>query len=139
MHYPGEHVFQCGFFERLTLGGFEEKCIKLCVVKCMLHEAPVDFWDAMQTISPQAIMEHTFYNTQFNAFLLESNVKNRQADGWWAPFREPRKGLIQESMSFNADFYNTQFNAFLLETSEGEPFEKSALKDMLSWINPFLL
>jgi hypothetical protein len=25
-----------------------------------------------------------------------------------------------------------------IETSEGEPFEKSALKDMLSWINPFL-
>ncbi|OQE84219.1 hypothetical protein PENNAL_c0027G00900 [Penicillium nalgiovense] len=66
----------------------------LNTIQLFLEKAPVDFWDAMQTISPQAIMEHTFYNTQFNAYLLE--------------------------------------------TSEGEPFERSALKDMLSWINPFL-
>ena len=66
----------------------------LNTIQLFLEKAPVDFWDAMQTISPQAIMEQTFYNTQFNAFLLG--------------------------------------------TSEGEPFEKSALKDMLSWINPFL-
>ncbi|KAJ5194490.1 Zinc finger CCHC-type [Penicillium cf. griseofulvum] len=66
----------------------------LNTIQLFLEKAPVDFWDAMQAISPQAIMEQTFYNTQFNAFLLE--------------------------------------------TPEGEPFEKSALKDMLSWINPFL-
>ncbi|KAJ5092627.1 hypothetical protein NUU61_007497 [Penicillium alfredii] len=66
----------------------------LNTIQTFLEKAPVDFWDAMQTISPQAIIEHTFYNPQFNNFLMQ--------------------------------------------TTDGEPYEKSALKDMLSWINPFL-
>lgn len=66
----------------------------LNTIQIFLEKAPADFWDAMQTISPQAIMEHTFYNTQFNSFLMAN--------------------------------------------TEGEPFEKSPLKDMLSWIHPFL-
>jgi senataxin len=66
----------------------------LNTIQTLLEKAPFDFWDAMQTISPQAIMEHTIHNPQFNAFLMQ--------------------------------------------TTEGEAYEKSALKDMLSWINPFL-
>ncbi|KAJ5110215.1 hypothetical protein N7532_002860 [Penicillium argentinense] len=66
----------------------------LNTIQTFLEKAPTDFWDAMQTISPQAIMEHTFFNTQFNAFLMQ--------------------------------------------TTEGDPYEKSAMKDMLSWIEPFL-
>lgn len=66
----------------------------LNTIQIFLEKAPKDFWDAMQTISPQAIIEHTFYNPQFSIFLLQA--------------------------------------------TEGEPYEKSALKDMLSWISPFL-
>ncbi|KAL4870480.1 hypothetical protein BDV12DRAFT_58703 [Aspergillus spectabilis] len=63
-------------------------------VQLFLEKAPGDFWDAMQTISPQAIVELVFYNPQLDAFLMQ--------------------------------------------TTDGEPYEKSALKDMLSWINPFM-
>lgn len=66
----------------------------LNTIQTFLEKAPGDFWDAMQTISPKAIIEQIFYNPQFDAFLLQ--------------------------------------------TTEGEPFEKSAMKDMLSWINPFM-
>ncbi|KAL4874847.1 SEN1 N terminal-domain-containing protein [Aspergillus karnatakaensis] len=66
----------------------------LNTVQLFLEKAPVDFWDAMQTISPQAIVELVFYNPQLDAFLMQ--------------------------------------------TTDGEPYEKSALKDMLSWINPFM-
>ncbi|KAJ5242301.1 uncharacterized protein N7469_000628 [Penicillium citrinum] len=66
----------------------------LNTIQTFLEKAPADFWDAMQTISPQALMEHTFFNTQFNTFLMQ--------------------------------------------TTDGEPYEKSAMKDMLSWIDPFL-
>ncbi|EPS28401.1 hypothetical protein PDE_03347 [Penicillium oxalicum 114-2] len=63
-------------------------------IQLFLEKAPGDFWDAMQTISPQAIVEQVFANPQFSAFLMQ--------------------------------------------TADGEPYEKSALKDMLSWIGPFL-
>lgn len=66
----------------------------LNTIQIFLEKAPGDFWDAMQTISPKAIIEQIFYNPQFDAFLLQ--------------------------------------------TTEGEPFEKSAMKDILSWINPFM-
>ncbi|KAJ9253446.1 hypothetical protein DTO207G8_4179 [Paecilomyces variotii] len=66
----------------------------LNTIQLFLEKAPGDFWDAMQTISPQAIIEQVFYNPQLDAFLMQ--------------------------------------------ISDGEPFEKSAMKDMLSWINPFM-
>ncbi|KAJ5887421.1 hypothetical protein N7495_007462 [Penicillium taxi] len=66
----------------------------LNTIQTLLEKAPTVFWDAMQTISPQAIIEHTFHNPQFHAFLMQ--------------------------------------------TADGEPYEKSALQDMLSWISPFL-
>lgn len=66
----------------------------LNTIQNFLEKAPGDFWDAMQTISPQAIIERIFYNPQFDSFLIQ--------------------------------------------TAEGEPYEKSAIKDMLSWINPFM-
>jgi senataxin len=66
----------------------------LNTIQIFLEKAPGDFWDAMQTISPQAIVELVFYNPQVDAFLLQA--------------------------------------------TEGESFEKSAMKDMLSWINPFM-
>jgi senataxin len=66
----------------------------LNTIQIFLEKAPGDFWDAMQTISPQAIIELVFYNPQLEAFLMQ--------------------------------------------VSEGEPYEKSALKDMLSWVDPFM-
>lgn len=66
----------------------------LNTIQTFLEKTPADFWDAMQTISPQAIAEHTLANPQFSAFLKQ--------------------------------------------TADGEAYEKSALKDMLSWIDPFL-
>ncbi|OJJ38146.1 hypothetical protein ASPWEDRAFT_24112 [Aspergillus wentii DTO 134E9] len=66
----------------------------LNTIQIFLEKAPGDFWDAMQTISPKAIVEQIFYNPQLDAYLMQ--------------------------------------------TTEGEPFEKSAMKDMLSWINPFM-
>ncbi|RAH79762.1 tRNA-splicing endonuclease [Aspergillus japonicus CBS 114.51] len=66
----------------------------LNTIQIFLEKAPIDFWDAMQTISPQALIELVFYNPQLDAFLMQA--------------------------------------------TEGEPFEKSAMKDMLSWISPFM-
>lgn len=63
-------------------------------VQIFLEKAPGDFWDAMQTISPQAIIELVFYNPQLDAFLMQA--------------------------------------------TEGEAYEKSAMKDMLSWVKPFM-
>lgn len=63
-------------------------------IQIFLEKAPGDFWDAMQTISPKAIIEQVFYNQQLEAFLMQTN--------------------------------------------DGQPFEKSPLKDMLSWIDPFM-
>ncbi|KAL4817655.1 SEN1 N terminal-domain-containing protein [Aspergillus spinulosporus] len=59
-----------------------------------LEKTPGDFWDAMQTISPQAIVEVVFYNPQLESFLMEA--------------------------------------------TEGQAYEKLAMKDMLSWVNPFM-
>ncbi|KAI3009870.1 unnamed protein product [Aspergillus niger] len=66
----------------------------LNTIQIFLEKAPGDFWDAMQTISPQALIELVFYNPQLDAFLMQA--------------------------------------------TEGEPYEKSAMKDMLSWISPFM-
>ena len=58
-----------------------------------LEKVPSDFWDAMQTISPQAIMERIFYNPQFDAFLVQSasgpryeNSALKDALSWISPF-----------------------------------------------------
>lgn len=64
----------------------------LNTIQTFLEKAPVDFWDAMQTISPQAIIEQVFYNPQLDNFLAQEN----------------------------------------------DSYEKSPLKDMLSWITPFM-
>ncbi|KAF9886264.1 DEAD-box type RNA helicase [Aspergillus nanangensis] len=66
----------------------------LNTIQIFLEKAPTDFWDAMQTISPQALIEQVFYNPQLEGFLMQ--------------------------------------------VSDGEPYEKSAMKDMLSWIDPFM-
>jgi senataxin len=66
----------------------------LNTVQILLEKAPGDFWDAMQTISPQAIVEQVFYNPQLDAFLMQA--------------------------------------------TDSEPFDRSSLKDMLSWIQPFM-
>ncbi|KAJ5638190.1 hypothetical protein N7490_008069 [Penicillium lividum] len=66
----------------------------LNTMQIFLEKAPADFWDAMQTISPQALIEQTFHNPQFSTFLRQ--------------------------------------------VQEGESWDKSVLKDILSWISPFL-
>ncbi|KAH8695036.1 putative tRNA-splicing endonuclease [Talaromyces proteolyticus] len=66
----------------------------LNTIQILLEKAPGDFWDAMQTISPQMIAEQVFNNPQFDTFLLQA--------------------------------------------TETELFAKSPLRDMLSWINPFM-
>ncbi|KAL4890709.1 SEN1 N terminal-domain-containing protein [Aspergillus ambiguus] len=66
----------------------------LRTIQTFLEKAPADFWDAMQTISPQAIIE--------------------------------------------AVFYNPQLEEFLMQATEGMPYENSPMKDMLSWVDPFM-
>ncbi|KKA23894.1 hypothetical protein T310_2078 [Rasamsonia emersonii CBS 393.64] len=66
----------------------------LNTIQILLEKAPGDFWDAMQTISPQAIVEQVFYNPQLEAFLMQA--------------------------------------------TDDEPYDKSILKEMLSWIQPFM-
>ncbi|KAL6231828.1 hypothetical protein BDW75DRAFT_34485 [Aspergillus navahoensis] len=66
----------------------------LNTIQILLEKAPGDFWDAMQTISPQAIVEVVFYNPQLESFLMEA--------------------------------------------TEGQAYEKLAIKDMLSWVSPFM-
>ncbi|KAL2830194.1 SEN1 N terminal-domain-containing protein [Aspergillus cavernicola] len=66
----------------------------LNTVQIFLEKSPGDFWDAMQTISPQAIVELVFYNNQLDAFFMQA--------------------------------------------TDGEPYEKSVMKDMLSWVSPFM-
>ncbi|KAK2875581.1 hypothetical protein FQN49_001586, partial [Arthroderma sp. PD_2] len=63
-------------------------------IRALLEKSPGDFWDAMQTISPQAIIEQIFYNPQYEKFLTA--------------------------------------------TDDDEPLEQSPLRDMLSWIDPFI-
>lgn len=67
----------------------------LNTLKILLEKSPGDFWDAMQTISPQAIIEQIFYNPQYERFLLDN--------------------------------------------SSDDPVLRSALDDMLSWIDPLIL
>lgn len=47
----------------------------LRTVALFLKKAPNDFWDAMQTISPQAVIEQVFSNSQFIAFMVLQNDK----------------------------------------------------------------
>ncbi|EEQ27713.1 conserved hypothetical protein [Microsporum canis CBS 113480] len=63
-------------------------------IHALLEKSPGDFWDAMQTISPQAIIEQIFYNPQYEKFLIA--------------------------------------------TDNDEPLAQSPLRDMLSWIDPFI-
>lgn len=44
----------------------------LRTIQTFLEKAPADFWDAMQTISPQAIIEAVFYNQQLEEFLMQA-------------------------------------------------------------------
>lgn len=44
----------------------------LNAIQIFLEKAPADFWDAMQTISPKAIVEAVFYNPQYSRFLQEA-------------------------------------------------------------------
>ncbi|OJD27124.1 hypothetical protein ACJ73_01491 [Blastomyces percursus] len=75
----------------------------LNTIQIFLEKAPSDFWDAMQTISPQAIIEQIFYNPQFDAFLLESrddDAFERSSPlwdmlSWIEPFMASLKGAHQ--------------------------------------------
>ncbi|PGH11387.1 hypothetical protein AJ79_04888 [Helicocarpus griseus UAMH5409] len=75
----------------------------LNTIQLFLQKAPGDFWDAMQTISPQAIVEQIFYNPQYDAFLLESHDDDafekpsplRDALSWIEPFMASLKGTHQ--------------------------------------------
>ncbi|EEP79670.1 conserved hypothetical protein [Uncinocarpus reesii 1704] len=66
----------------------------LNTIRILLEKAPKGFWDAMQTIPPQAILERIFHNPQYDRFLREA--------------------------------------------AEDEPFDVSALKDMLIFMGPFV-
>ncbi|WEW56764.1 DEAD-box type RNA helicase [Emydomyces testavorans] len=44
----------------------------LNTIRILLEKAPKVFWDAMQTIPPQAILERIFHNPQYDKFLLEA-------------------------------------------------------------------
>ncbi|GBF63625.1 helicase [Trichophyton mentagrophytes] len=64
-------------------------------IHALLKKSPNDFWDAMQTISPQAIIEQIFYNPQYEIFLTA--------------------------------------------TDNNDSLAESPLRDMLSWIDPFIM
>ncbi|OKL62806.1 hypothetical protein UA08_01469 [Talaromyces atroroseus] len=76
--------------------------VLLNAIQLLLEKAPGDFWDAMQTISPQAIAEQIFNNPQFDAFLLESTEdvplsKSPLHDmlSWTTPFMSSLKNINQ--------------------------------------------
>jgi senataxin len=76
--------------------------VLLNAIQLLLEKAPSDFWDAMQTISPQAIAEQIFNNPQFDAFLLESMddallSKSPLNDmlSWTTPFMSSLKNINQ--------------------------------------------
>ncbi|KAI5307584.1 DEAD-box type RNA helicase, partial [Ascosphaera atra] len=69
-------------------------------IQTLLEKAPGDFWDAMQTISPQALIEATFYNPQLERFFAEAaDTENAEKQGafndmlsWIDPFMASLKG-----------------------------------------------
>lgn len=63
---------------------------------------------------------------------IQTFLEKAPSDFWDAMQTISPKSIIEQI------FYNPQFDAFLLQITEGESFEKSAIKDMLSWINPFM-
>ncbi|EED19379.1 hypothetical protein TSTA_026840 [Talaromyces stipitatus ATCC 10500] len=76
--------------------------VLLNTIQLLLEKAPNDFWDAMQTISPQAIAEQVFNNPQFDAYLMEATndalpSKSPLNDmlSWITPFMSSLKSINQ--------------------------------------------
>uniref|UniRef100_A0A093VGQ2 Helicase SEN1 n=1 Tax=Talaromyces marneffei PM1 TaxID=1077442 RepID=A0A093VGQ2_TALMA len=76
--------------------------VLLNTIQLLLEKAPTDFWDAMQTISPQAIAEQVFNNPQFDTYLLEAKddvtlSKSPLNDmlSWISPFMSSLKSINQ--------------------------------------------
>ncbi|CRG86184.1 Helicase SEN1 [Talaromyces islandicus] len=74
----------------------------LNTIQTLLEKAPGDFWDAMQTISPQAIAEQIFNNPQLDAFLLQATEDEPLAKSalhdmlsWISPFMSSLKSINQ--------------------------------------------
>lgn len=69
-------------------------------VRTLVEKAAGDFWEAMQTISPQALIEAIFYNPQYERFLTEAaNAENAESQAtfsdmlaWIEPFMASLKG-----------------------------------------------
>ncbi|KAJ5542691.1 Zinc finger CCHC-type [Penicillium sp. DV-2018c] len=74
----------------------------LNTIRVFLEKAPIDFWDAMQAIPAQAIMEQTFYNPKFNDILMKhsegmsyENSALQDMLSWVNPFLRSLKGAHQ--------------------------------------------
>ncbi|KGY14769.1 hypothetical protein PABG_12363 [Paracoccidioides brasiliensis Pb03] len=75
----------------------------LNTLQIFLEKSPGDFWDAMQAISPQAIVEQIFSNPQYDAFLLETPEDSslekpsplRDMLSWVEPFMASLQGAQQ--------------------------------------------
>ncbi|OJJ43141.1 hypothetical protein ASPZODRAFT_136694 [Penicilliopsis zonata CBS 506.65] len=80
-------------------------------------------------------VEHLAIPTPGLKYLLNTiQLLLEKAPGdFWVAMHTIAPHLILEQV-----FNNYQFRAFLRDTAEDEPYEKSALKDMLSWIKPFM-
>ncbi|KAI5305347.1 hypothetical protein KEM56_004657 [Ascosphaera pollenicola] len=69
-------------------------------IRTLVEKAAGDFWEAMQTISPQALIEIIFHNPQYERFLMEAaNAENAESQAtfndmlaWIEPFMASLKG-----------------------------------------------
>lgn len=72
----------------------------LRTVALFLKKAPNDFWDAMQTISPQAVIEQVFSNPQFITFMVLQDGKFESSPvkdmlSWISPLMSSLKAAHQ--------------------------------------------
>ena len=90
---------------------------------------------AMETDIFRLALDHLLIDTAALRFLLQTIQKllERAPRDFWDAM-----GAIPPSTVIEQVFNNPQCHRFMLEGGEEEPYEVSALKDMLSWIEPFM-
>ena len=90
---------------------------------------------AMEVDLFRIALEHLQYKTPAFRFLMQTMQKLLEIapkDYW------DSMGAISPTTVIEQVFNNPQYDQFIQDARSDEDFEKSALKDMLSWIKPFL-
>lgn len=90
---------------------------------------------AMEVDLFRITLEHLQYKTPALRFLMQTMQKLLEVapkDYW------DSMGAISPTTVIEQVFNNPQYDQFMLEARPDEEFDNSALKDMLSWIKPFL-